>query len=109
MSPYGWESCLSRVLRFHRVQSRQSEDRWRLDRPYCGGNCCDIPGLVDAATLCAVAPACMLLLPQQSGTSADAARVRALAAYKGFLTLWKDADPDIAILTEAKAEYAKLQ
>jgi hypothetical protein len=39
---------------------------------------------------------------------ADAARVRALAAYKDFLTLWKDADPDIPILKEAKAEYATL-
>jgi hypothetical protein len=26
-----------------------------------------------------------------------------------FLTLWKDVDPDIPILKEAKAEYAKLQ
>ena len=43
------------------------------------------------------------------GADADAARVRALAAYKDFLTLWKDADPDIQILKEAKAEYAKLQ
>jgi serine/threonine protein kinase/tetratricopeptide (TPR) repeat protein len=43
------------------------------------------------------------------GADADAARVRALAAYKNFLTLWKDADPDIPILKEAKAEYAKLQ
>ena len=34
---------------------------------------------------------------------------KALAAYKDFLTLWKDADPDIPILKEAKAEYAKLQ
>jgi hypothetical protein len=49
----------------------------------------------------------------QSGTSrgadADAARLRALAAYKDFLTLWKDADGDIPILKKAKAEYAKLQ
>ena len=30
------------------------------------------------------------------------------AAYQNFLTLWKDADPDIPILTEAKAEHAKL-
>ena len=30
------------------------------------------------------------------------------AAYKDFLTLWKDADPDIPILKQAKAEYAKL-
>ncbi len=43
------------------------------------------------------------------GADADAARVRALAAYKDFLTLWKDADPDIPLLREAKAEYAKLQ
>jgi eukaryotic-like serine/threonine-protein kinase len=43
------------------------------------------------------------------GADADAARTRALAAYKDFLTLWKDADPDIPILKKAKAEYAKLQ
>jgi hypothetical protein len=43
------------------------------------------------------------------GADADAARVRELAAYKDFLTLWKDADPDIPILKEAKAEFAKLQ
>jgi len=34
---------------------------------------------------------------------------RAKQAYQDFLTLWKDADPDIPILKEAKAEYAKLQ
>ena len=43
------------------------------------------------------------------GADAVAARVRALAAYKDFLTLWKDADPDIPNLKEAKAEYARLQ
>jgi cytochrome c-type biogenesis protein CcmH/NrfG len=37
----------------------------------------------------------------------DTAKAR--AAYQDFLTLWKDADPDIPILKEAKAEYAKLQ
>jgi len=31
------------------------------------------------------------------------------AAYQDFLRLWKDADPDIPILKQAKAEYAKLQ
>jgi eukaryotic-like serine/threonine-protein kinase len=30
-------------------------------------------------------------------------------AYQDFFTLWKDADPDIPILKEAKAEYARLQ
>jgi DNA-binding winged helix-turn-helix (wHTH) protein/tetratricopeptide (TPR) repeat protein len=43
------------------------------------------------------------------GADAGAARVRALAAYKDFLTLWKDADRHIPILKQAKAEYAKLQ
>jgi tetratricopeptide (TPR) repeat protein len=37
----------------------------------------------------------------------DTAKAR--AAYQDFLTLWKDADPDIPILQQAKAEYAKLQ
>ena len=46
---------------------------------------------------------------QGQGADADLARSRALTAYKDFLTLWKDADPDIPILKEAKAEYAKLQ
>jgi len=34
---------------------------------------------------------------------------KAKAAYEDFLTLWKDADPDIPILKQAKTEYAKLQ
>jgi eukaryotic-like serine/threonine-protein kinase len=37
----------------------------------------------------------------------DTAKAR--TAYRDFLTLWKDADPDIPILKRAKAEYAKLQ
>jgi serine/threonine protein kinase/Flp pilus assembly protein TadD len=35
--------------------------------------------------------------------------VKARTAYQDFFTLWKDADPDIPILKEAKAEYAKLK
>ena len=34
---------------------------------------------------------------------------KAKTAYQDFLALWKDADPDIPILKQAKAEYAKLQ
>jgi len=34
---------------------------------------------------------------------------KAKAAYQGFLTLWKDADPDIPILVAAKAEYSNLK
>lgn len=43
------------------------------------------------------------------GAEADAARVRALAAYKDFIALWMDADLDIPILKEANTEYRKLQ
>jgi tetratricopeptide (TPR) repeat protein len=56
-----------------------------------------------------VARANALQAKTSQGAEADAARVRALAAYKDFLTLWKDADPGIPILKEAKAEYTKLQ
>jgi len=34
---------------------------------------------------------------------------KARAAYQDFLTLWKDADPDVPVLKQAQAEYAKLQ
>ena len=37
----------------------------------------------------------------------DAAKAR--VAYQDFLALWKDADPDVPILREAKAEYVKLK
>jgi eukaryotic-like serine/threonine-protein kinase len=43
------------------------------------------------------------------GGDADSARQRALANYKDFLALWKDADSDIPIYQAAKAEYARLQ
>ena len=56
-----------------------------------------------------VARANALQARTSQGADADAARVRALAAYKDFLTLWKDADPDVPILKQAKAEYAKLR
>jgi eukaryotic-like serine/threonine-protein kinase len=56
-----------------------------------------------------VARATALQARTSQGADADAARVRALASYKDFLTLWKDVDPDIPILKQAKAEYAKLQ
>jgi serine/threonine protein kinase/tetratricopeptide (TPR) repeat protein len=56
-----------------------------------------------------VARANALQAKTSQGADADLARSRALAAYKDFLTIWKDADPDIPILKEAKTEYAKLQ
>ena len=48
-----------------------------------------------------------LQLGRAYSMSGDSAK--ALAAYQDFLTLWKDADPDIPILKQAKAEYAKLR
>jgi hypothetical protein len=36
-------------------------------------------------------------------------KVKARLAYGDFLTRWKDADSDIPILVQAKAEYARLQ
>jgi serine/threonine protein kinase/tetratricopeptide (TPR) repeat protein len=35
-------------------------------------------------------------------------KTRGKAAYEAFLTLWKDADPDIPLLKQAQAEYARL-
>jgi hypothetical protein len=46
-------------------------------------------------------------LARAYAVSGDTAKSR--AAYQEFFTLWKDADSDIPILKEAKAEYAKLQ
>jgi DNA-binding winged helix-turn-helix (wHTH) protein/tetratricopeptide (TPR) repeat protein len=48
-----------------------------------------------------------LQLGRAYAMSGDSAKAR--AAYEDFLTLWKDADPDIPVLQQAKAEYAKLQ
>jgi tetratricopeptide (TPR) repeat protein/predicted Ser/Thr protein kinase len=46
-------------------------------------------------------------LARASALAGDPAK--AAKAYQDFLTLWKDADPDIPILITAKAEYAKLK
>ena len=56
-----------------------------------------------------VARANALELKTARGPDVDAARFRALAAYKNFFKLWKDADANIPILKQAKTEYAKLQ
>jgi hypothetical protein len=44
---------------------------------------------------------------QPLGTKGDPPKAK--AAYQDFLTLWKDADLDIPILIEARAEFAKLK
>jgi len=48
-----------------------------------------------------------LQLGRAYAMSGDTAKAR--TAYQDFFALWKDTDPDIPILKEAKAEYAKLR
>jgi len=59
--------------------------------------------------VCGTLPTCSLAhlqLGRARSLSGDNAGAR--TAYQDFLALWKDADPDVPILKEAKAEYAKL-
>jgi eukaryotic-like serine/threonine-protein kinase len=51
--------------------------------------------------------ACYLQLGRAPAMQGDTAKAK--AAYQDFLALWKDADPDIPILKQAKAEYEKLK
>jgi eukaryotic-like serine/threonine-protein kinase len=64
----------------------------------------DHPGVVLNEPIGALAH---LGLARAYGLSSDTAKAK--SAYQDFFALWKDADPDIPILKEAKAEYAKLQ
>jgi len=52
-------------------------------------------------------PLASLGLARASVVASDTGKAR--TAYQDFFALWKDADPDIPILKQAKAEYAKLQ
>ena len=66
--------------------------------------------MLDHAGIVGVDPIGVLAHLQLGRTFALAGdKVKAKLAYGDFLTLWKDADPDIPILKEAKAEYAKLK
>jgi eukaryotic-like serine/threonine-protein kinase len=51
----------------------------------------------------------LALLQQARAFLMSGDRTRAKSAYEDFLKLWKDADPDIPVLKEAKAEYAKME
>jgi len=64
----------------------------------------DHPGVVRTYLIGALAH---LGLGRAYALSGDTARAK--SAYQDFLTLWKDADPDIPILKQAKAEYGKLK
>jgi eukaryotic-like serine/threonine-protein kinase len=56
---------------------------------------------------CATGALAHLGVARAYAVSGDAAKAK--ASYQDFFALWKDADPDIPILKEAKTEYAKLQ
>jgi tetratricopeptide (TPR) repeat protein len=64
----------------------------------------DHPGIVQNEPIGALAH---LGLARAYAMQRDTARVR--TAYQDFFTLWKGADPDIPVLEQAKAEYAKLK
>ena len=64
----------------------------------------DHPGLIVNLPIRALAH---LGLARAYALQGDPAKAK--AAYQDFLTLWKDADPDIPVLQQAKAEYTKLQ
>jgi len=64
----------------------------------------DHPGVVQNEPIGALAH---LGLARTHALSGDTAKAK--SAYQDFFALWKDADPDIPILKQAKAEYAKLQ
>jgi tetratricopeptide (TPR) repeat protein len=63
----------------------------------------DHPGVCETLPTCALAH---LQLGRARALAGDNPGAR--GAYQDFFALWKDADPDIPILKEAKAEYAKL-
>jgi len=64
----------------------------------------DHAGIVQNLPLGALAH---LQLGRAYAMTGDAAKAK--AAYQDFLNVWKDADPDIPILKEAKTEYEKLK
>jgi outer membrane protein assembly factor BamD (BamD/ComL family) len=64
----------------------------------------DFPGREATSELISLS---QLQLARAYAMQNDTAKAR--TAYQDFLALWKDADPDIPILKQAKAEYDKLQ
>ena len=66
--------------------------------------------VVERKTISTVSPLhsiSQLQLARSLGLAGDTAGAR--AAYQNLFAIWKDADPDLPVLEEAKAEYAKLQ
>jgi eukaryotic-like serine/threonine-protein kinase len=64
----------------------------------------DCPGITVNSPVGSLA---RLGLARALAASGDVAKAR--TTYQDFFTLWKDADPDIPVLKQAKTDYAKLQ
>jgi serine/threonine protein kinase/tetratricopeptide (TPR) repeat protein len=57
--------------------------------------------------VCGLAPLTQLNLARAYAVKGDSAKAK--TAYQDLLAIWKDADADLPVLVQAKAEYAKLQ
>ena len=65
--------------------------------------------IIDHPTIAPVTPLHALAYVQQARAYVLAGdRAKAVKGYQDFLALWKDGDPDVPILIEAKAEYARV-
>jgi serine/threonine protein kinase/Flp pilus assembly protein TadD len=69
----------------------------------------DHRGVVGPSSLEALALIGLARADALNASTDSVAHAKAKTAYNDFFTLWKDADPDVPILKEAKAEYAKLK
>jgi hypothetical protein len=109
-SDKGWCRIITTYIRGHaylaagRGEETAAELQKILDHSGIVWNC-----WTGALARLGVARANAMQAKTRQGADADLARTRALAAYKDFLNLWKNADPDIPIYQQAKAEYAKLE
>jgi len=81
-------------MKAHQAKEAAAEFQRILDRP----------GVCQTSPMCALSHVQLARARTMAGDGAGAR-----TAYQDFFALWKDADPDIPILKEAKAEYAKLQ
>jgi serine/threonine protein kinase len=93
--PAELERIINKALKLHQGKEAANEFQKILDHP---GVC------IFSLPTCRLA---RLQLGRARAEASDAGGAR--TAYQDFFALWKDADPDIPILKEAKAEYAKLQ
>ena len=71
--------------------------------------CSPFPLCFDTGRYISCNLACALARLQYARADALAGESVKAEEYANFFTLWKDADPDIPILKQAKAEYARLQ